>query len=118
MKDLLTVVELPHFIRKAESLLLPEERNAAVVYLAAHPEAGVLLQGTGGLRKLRWASGNRGKSGGVRMIYYYHDVEIPLFMITVFGKNEKANLTKAERNELASLVTVLRNRYKRQRGTP
>ena len=116
MNRLLTAVELPHFIRKAEALLSGEERDSAVDYLAAHPEAGVLLQGTGGLRKLRWATGHRGKSGGVRMIYYYHDVNMPLFMITVFGKNEKANLSQAERNELAKFVTVLRRAYKRPRG--
>jgi hypothetical protein len=56
MDSLLTVVELPHYIRKAEALLSKNEQKAAVDYLAAHPEAGVVLQGTGGLRKLRWAA--------------------------------------------------------------
>ncbi len=117
MNGLLTVVELPHYIRKSESLLSAEERKTAVDYLAAHPEAGVLLQGTGGIRKLRWATGNRGKSGGVRLVYYYYDEGMPLFMITVFGKNEKANLSKAERNDLAKLAAVLRDNYRRKRGT-
>ena len=65
------------------------------------------MQGTGGIRKLRWARGSRGKSGGVRVIYYYHDERIPLYLLTVFGKNERANLSKAERNELAKLVATL-----------
>ena len=112
----LTVVELPHFIRKAEALLPAAERKAAVDYLATHPESGVLLQGTGGLRKLRWGTGTRGKRGGVRLIYYYCDATMPLFMITLFAKNEKANLTKAERNGMAKLVTALRNAYSRKRG--
>ncbi len=111
MEQLLTVVELPHYIRKAEKLLSADERQAAVSYLAAHPEAGILLQGTGGIRKLRWATGSRGKSGGVRLIYYYHDIRIPLFMITLFAKHERANLSKAERNELSKLVTNLRDSY-------
>lgn len=112
MESLLTVVELAHYIRKAEALLSVEERKTAVNYLAAHPEAGVLLQGTGGIRKLRWATGSRGKSGGVRLVYYYYDENMPLFMITVFAKNEKANLSKAERNDLAKLATALRDHYR------
>ncbi len=65
------------------------------------------MQGTGGIRKLRWGRGGRGKSGGVRVIYYYHDARIPLFLLTIFGKNEQANLSQAERNELAKLVELL-----------
>lgn len=65
------------------------------------------MEGTGGIRKLRWGRGNRGKSGGVRVIYYYHDERIPLYLLTLFGKNERANLNKAERNDLAKLVDVL-----------
>lgn len=118
MDGLLTVVELPHFVRKAGSLLSAEERKAAVDYLAAHPESGAVMQGTGGLRKLRWGTGSRGKSGGVRLIYYYYNAAMPLFMITVFAKSEKANLTKAERNELAKLAMVLRDTYKQKRGQP
>lgn len=111
MNPLLTVVELPHYLRKSAALMSEEERKTAVDYLAAHPEAGTLLRGTGGIRKLRWATGNRGKSGGVRLVYYYYDESMPLFMITVFAKNEKANLSKAEQNDLAKLVSVLRNHY-------
>jgi hypothetical protein len=116
VERLLTVVELPHYLRKAEALLSKEDRESAVSYLAAHPTAGVLLQGTCGIRKLRWATGGRGKSGGVRLVYYYCDAEIPLFMITVFAKNERANLSKAERNELAKLATALRDGYRGRRG--
>lgn len=109
---LTTIVELPHYIRKAEKLLSSEERQAVVGYLASHPEAGVVLQGTGGIRKLRWGIGGRGKSGGVRLVYYYYDSSIPLFMITLFAKNERANLSRAERNDLSKLVDVLRSSYK------
>ena len=65
------------------------------------------MQGTGGIRKLRWGRGSRGKSGGARVIYYYHDQRIPLYLLTVFGKNEKDNLSKSERNDLAKLVSLL-----------
>ena len=78
-----------------------------VEYLAAHPTAGDLIEGTGGVRKLRWARDGRGKSGGVRVIYYFHSESMPLYLLTMFAKNERANLSKAERNELAGLVDLL-----------
>lgn len=104
---LTTVTELPEYIRCANDLLDEADRKAVIDYLAAHPRAGDVMEGTGGIRKLRWGRGNRGMSGGVRVIYYYHDERLPLFLLTVFGKNEQANLTKAERNSLAKLVDVL-----------
>ncbi|TPE44590.1 addiction module toxin RelE [Maribrevibacterium harenarium] len=63
--------------------------------------------GTGGIRKLRWSRGSKGKSGGVRVIYYYHDERIPLYLLTMFGKNERANLSKSDRNALSQLVSIL-----------
>lgn len=104
---LLTVAETPAYIRQAESLLSEQERRDVVSYLAAHPRAGDLMEGTGGVRKLRWGRGGRGKSGGVRVIYYVHSDDMPLYLLTLFAKNERANLSKAERNELAGLVDSL-----------
>ncbi len=69
------------------------------------------MSGTGGVRKLRWSSKGKGKSGGVRIIYYYHNNSIPLFLLTVFGKNDKSNLTKAEKNELSKLIPLILNNY-------
>ena len=98
---LLTVAELPEYLRSAGRLLAEADRRAA------HPMAGDLIAGTGGVRKLRWARDGRGKSGGVRAIYYFHSEAMPLYLLTMFAKNERANLSKAERNELADLVDVL-----------
>ena len=69
---LLTVAELPEYLRAATRLLADADRRAIVDHLAAHPTAGDLIEGTGGVRKLRWARDGRGKSGGVRVIYYFH----------------------------------------------
>lgn len=102
-----TVAETPEYIRLAEKLLTGEERQDVLTYLAAHPKAGDLMEGTGGVRKLRWGRGGRGKSGGVRVIYYVHSDAMPLYLLTLFAKNERANLSKAERNELADMVNVL-----------
>lgn len=72
-----------------------------------YPNSGVIMEGTGGVRKLRWARTGSGKSGGVRVIYYFHDESMPLYLLTAFGKNEKANLSKEERNLLAKAVKEL-----------
>lgn len=102
-----TITELPEYIKRSNSLLNELERKSVIDYLSEHPKSGDLIEGTGGIRKLRWSKGNKGKSGGVRVIYYYHDERIPLYLLTMFGKSEQANLTKAQRNSLAKLVNVL-----------
>ena len=106
-----TIVELPEFQKKSDKLINNVERHSIINYLAAHPAAGVIMQGTGGIRKLRWAAKGKGKSGGVRIIYYFHNESIPLFLLTLFGKGEKSNLSKTERNELAKLVSLIVESY-------
>lgn len=109
-----TIVELPEYKKRVEKLLSEDENKQIISYLAEHPKAGALMQGTGGVRKLRWAKEGGGKSGGVRVIYYYHSEDIPLFMLSLFGKNEKANLSKAECNVLNKLTKILAENYRRQ----
>jgi hypothetical protein len=104
---MLTIAELPEYIRRADKLMSIAERIDIVNYLAAHPKAGDVMECTGGVRKLRWGRGAQGKSGGVRVIYYMHSDAMPLYLLTLFAKNERANLTKAERNELGDLVDLL-----------
>ena len=112
----ITIVELPEFIRKSEKLLNNDEHDFLISFLAANPTAGILIQGTGGVRKLRWAKGNKGKSGSTRIIYFYHNLTMPLFILTAFSKNEQANLTKAQRNELAGFTKLLIQNYKATHG--
>ena len=102
-----TVAETPEYLRRCDKLLTEAERRDVVDYLAAHPKAGDLMEGTGGVRKIRWARVGRGKSGGVRIIYYVHSEAMPLYLLTVFAKNERANLSKAERNDMAEMVELL-----------
>lgn len=101
------IAELPTYSRLADKLLTAQERQDLIDYLAEHPKDGDIMEGTGGVRKLRWRRGGQGKSGGVRVIYYHHDDLMPLYLLTLFAKGDRANLSKAERNELASLVDVL-----------
>ena len=108
---MITIVELPEFIKQAGKILSESLRESLINYLAAHPKSGVVMEGTGGIRKIRWKREGTGKSGGVRVIYYYYNDNYPLFIITVFKKGKKVNLSKEERNELAKLVDILIETY-------
>ena len=66
----ITIVELPEYIRRAEKLLSNEERSSLLYFLSTHPKAGKIIEGSGGIRKLRWATEGKGKSGGTRIIYF------------------------------------------------
>lgn len=113
MSALQTVVELPEFLRRAKAIMSDAERQAIVDYVAANPEAGLSLGG--GLRKVRIAREGGGKSGGYRTIYVFGGVAVPIFLVTVFAKNEKDNLGRSEQAELVALSKSLIDRYG---GTP
>jgi hypothetical protein len=110
-----TVVETPFYLADAERLFSPDERKAIVDRLAADPACGVTVPGGGGIRKVRFGFGGRGKSGGARIIYLFSGESLPVFVLAVFAKNEKANLSTAERNVLARLVTNMVRDYRRQK---
>jgi hypothetical protein len=107
----MTVVETGRFLKDTLALLSASERDALIAFVGANPEAGQLVPGTGGVRKLRWALSGRGKSGGARVIYYYHSQLLPVFLLAAYAKNEKANLTASERNMLRNLVPILIKGY-------
>jgi len=113
----MTVIETPGFIREAVTIFPVFEREELIGFLAANPEAGELMAGTGGGRKLRWKAPGLGKRGGVRVIYYYYNESLPLFLISVFPKNEKTNLTKAEQNEMKALLPRLVAGYRQRKET-
>lgn len=108
-----TVIETNAYLAAAKDAGMgEEERNAVVDLIAANPEAGEIMPGTGGARKLRVAKPGRGKSGGYRVITYFAGGNYPAFLLTVFGKNERANLNKAERNALSGLTKILTDSLK------
>ena len=92
-------------------MLSEEERRDLINFLAYNPDAGDILRGTGGIRKIRWAREGEGKSGGIRVVYFFHSLDTPLFALSAFAKNEKTNLTQAECNELKELTAILINEY-------
>ena len=105
MPALLTVVELDTFLKRAKAIMSDAERMAIVSFLAANPEAGVSLGG--GLRKVRIQRPGTGKSGGYRTLYVFGGITMPLFLVTVFAKNEKDNLNKTEQLVAVELSKLL-----------
>ena len=105
MTSLQTVVELPEFQRRAKAIMSDDERMSLIGYIAANPEGGVSLGG--GLRKIRVPREGGGKSGGYRTIYVFGGRQMPIYLITVFAKNEKDNLTRAEQAAAVELSKTL-----------
>ena len=111
----ITVIETPEFLSATRKLMGDEERALLVDYLAYNPAAGDVLTGTGGVRKLRWALEGRGKRGGARVIYFYHDASLPLFALTAFAKNVRTDLSQRDRNDFRRLTTQLVKAFERRR---
>jgi hypothetical protein len=88
-----------------------DEIDHLISYLGSNPMAGDEIAGTGGCRKVRVSGRGKGKSGGYRVITFYSGRNMPVFLITVFSKGEKANLTKAERNKLAIMTKAITASY-------
>jgi hypothetical protein len=86
-------VETPIFYRRVQQLMNDDEYAEMQVFLAARPDAGVVIRGSGGMRKLRWAGSGRGKRGGLRVIYYWWVAKDRISMLLVYAKNEMDDLT-------------------------
>jgi hypothetical protein len=112
----ISVVETPEFLSATSRLMTDEERSLLVDYLAYNPTAGDLIPGTGGVRKIRWGLEGRGKRGGARVVYFYHDAGMPLFALTTYAKNERADLSQQDRNDFRQLTTMLIEAFKRRKA--
>jgi hypothetical protein len=98
------IVETRGFTARICDLLQDEDYRLLQLELVRNPEAGRLVAGTGGLRKLRWAASGRGKRGGARVIYFWHRKSQHLLMLFVYPKNERSDLTAAQRRALRKIV--------------
>lgn len=108
-----TVVETAAFLAAAKGVLSDDERAAVVNMVAAHPEAGVSLGG--GIRKVRVPLPGRGKSGGARVVLLFAGADVPTFLLTVFAKNERSNLTAREQTQLVALAKEIVDAYRSRR---
>jgi mRNA-degrading endonuclease RelE of RelBE toxin-antitoxin system len=104
MTDQINVLVLKGFRRAVKKLFSEEDIETLVAFLQSRPDAGDVIPGTGGLRKLRWALEGRGKRGGSRVIYYYHRPELEVLLLTAYAKNEQEDLSASDKKLLAALV--------------
>ncbi len=103
-----TVIETDAYLSDAKRAGLSEqERMSIVECLAKDPQAGDEIQGTGGARKIRFAGKGKGKRGGYRVITFFSGTDIPVFLLNVFAKNERVDLTQGERNEFKATLGAL-----------
>jgi hypothetical protein len=100
----MVIVETTTFTRLIRELLDEESYRLLQLELAADPGKGVLIPGTGGVRKLRWAASGRGKSGGARVIYYWAKSREIVLMLAAYAKNDRVNPTPAQSKLLRDLV--------------
>lgn len=98
------ILETTVFTRQQQALLDDDSYRLLQVELAQNPEAGALIRGTGGLRKIRWAAHGRGKRGGVRVIYYWVRERSIVLMLLAYPKNVQDDLTPAQKKVLRALV--------------
>ena len=102
-----TLVPIGTFEKKARRLLGGAGFNELMEFLARHPTAGSVIQGTGGLRKVRMGRSASGKSGGVRVIYYYHSENKPILLLLIYSKAKRENLTATQKAQLKRHVDVI-----------
>jgi hypothetical protein len=107
-----TVVETIPYLADADRLFGAEEQATIVDTVSADPRCGVIVPGTGGVRKLRVAASGRGKRGGARIIYLFGGDKVPVFLLAAFAKNEKSDLSQAERNNLGRMTAELIRGYR------
>ena len=109
-----SVIEFPGYQRRAGELLTADEQIAIVDLIAYDPACGDVIPGTGGVRKLRVALAGSGKRGGARVIYYFYNDNHPALLLTLYAKNEKADLRAREKRIITGLVTEIVEQWRRK----
>lgn len=112
-----TFIQTQEFSRQWKALgFVDEDLRQLELMIMQNPEVGVVMQGTGGLRKLRFAYEGRGKSGSVRVCYVDFVSLDTVYLVTAFSKNQQANLSKAERNNVKKVIEALRKEIRQTQG--
>lgn len=99
------IFETPIFTEQIQDIMEDDDYADLQRTLCQDPASGDLIKGTGGLRKIRWASSGRGKRGGARIIYYWLNQEDQIYMLFAYPKNKQIDLTEAQKKILMHLVT-------------
>jgi hypothetical protein len=112
---LVTVVEVPPFSARAARIWSEDDKSAFIDFIARNPHAGDDMPGTGGLRKVRWTRPGMGKRGGARVVYFFHDDNAPLFLLTAYAKSDQADLSADGRRAMRRLAQQIRDEISTQR---
>lgn len=108
-----TVIQTSTFIADAKAAGVTDDEMAAIVAtIAADPEAGDLIVGTGGARKVRIGGKGKGKSGGYRVITYFAALDVPVFLLALVSKGQRADISQADRNALRTILATLAEDYR------
>jgi hypothetical protein len=106
-----TVVETASFERSAAMLMDEAEIAALIDHPARQPQEGDVIPDTGGIRKLRWGLSGRGKRGGARIIYYYCDERIPLYLLVAYSKSAAKDIRPADKRRMTATVETILKRH-------
>jgi hypothetical protein len=107
-----SVIEFAGYRRRASELLTAGQRDAVIDLVAYEPTCGDVIQGSGGLRKVRIGRDGIGKRGGTRVVYYFYNEDFPILLLALYAKNEKSDLTTAERREFAASMREIVRQWK------
>ena len=111
--DYFGFTETERFVKRGEKILGITGVNELQLYLCQYPNDGAIIPASGGIRKMRWAASGRGKRGGARIIYYFANAAGRVLMLDIYAKNEKADLTSSEVNNLKDAVDYWLEELKR-----
>jgi mRNA-degrading endonuclease RelE of RelBE toxin-antitoxin system len=109
----ITVAETTLFIRQAADVWSDEERSTFVDFIARNPEAGDVIPETGGVRKIRWSRQGSGKRGGVRVVYFYYRSDVPLYLLMVYAKARREDLSPDAKRTAQALTARLKQTWRR-----
>jgi hypothetical protein len=109
-----SVIEFAAYRRRANELLTAAQRDAVIDLIAYEPACGDIIPGSGGLRKVRIGRDGMGKRGGARVVYYFYNESFPILLLALYAKNEKGDLTAAEKRELAASIKVKVTQWQRK----
>lgn len=103
----ITIAEVKEFTSAANRVFTISEWDALNEILALNPEAGGIIPDTGGLRMIRWPAESQGKKGAVRVVYYFRDLDTPVYLIAIYEKGERFSLSAADKRAIRALVSEI-----------
>lgn len=99
------------FANQAREIWSEDERGDLIDHVARNPESGDVVPGTGGVRKLRWTRAGMGKRGGARVIYFFYQIDAPIYMLLAYAKSEVEDMTPDEKKQVSKLTAILKDRH-------